>query len=207
MKKTSFILSICSLVVAIAALVIVLVPCSKQENTTSGELAECSDTQNCEGIAYFNLDELVANYQYAIELQQAFEKKAKEIDEDITRRRTKIENEDKELAEKVNKGLTTRTVAEQKYNELQKKVVDFQNYGQQKQNELAEEQQVILNNIANSVMEYVKKYNSTHNYALILSTQGNLLTQPVVNASESLNITAELIEGINADYLASKSKK
>ncbi len=207
MKKTSFILSICSLVVAIATLVIVLVPCCKHENAPADEVTEHSDSQNCEGIAYFNLDELVANYQYAIELQQAFEKKAKGIDEDITRRRTKIENEDKELAEKVNKGLTTRTVAEQKYNELQKKVAEFQNYGQQKQNELAEEQQVILNNIANSVMEYVKKYNSTHNYALILSTQGNLLSQPVVNASESLNITAELIEGINADYLASKSKK
>ena len=56
-------------------------------------------------------------------------------------------------------------------------------------------------------MEYVKKYNATHNYSVILSTQGNLLSQPVVTAAESLNITSELIEGLNAEYQANKSKK
>ncbi len=206
MKKTAFILSICSLLVAIAALVLNFVPCNKTAEC-SGEEEQVSSKTETEGIAYFNLDEVISAYQFAIDLQQAFEQKAKGINDDVNRRRTKIENEDKELAEKLNKGLITRSVAEVKYNDLQNRVAEFQQFGQQKQNELAEEQQVILNNIANAVMEYVKKYNATHNYSVILSTQGNLLSQPVVTAAESLNITAELIEGLNAEYQANKSKK
>ena len=206
MKKTAFILSICSLLVAIAALVLNFVPCNKTAEC-SGEEEQVSSKTETEGIAYFNLDEVISAYQFAIDLQQAFEQKAKGINDDVNRRRTKIENEDKELAEKLNKGLITRSVAEVKYNDLQNRVAEFQQFGQQKQNELAEEQQVILNNIANAVMEYVKKYNATHNYSVILSTQGNLLSQPVVTAAESLNITAELIEGLNAEDQANKSKK
>ncbi|HCY73930.1 MAG TPA: hypothetical protein DHU75_07650 [Rikenellaceae bacterium] len=204
MKKTTLILSICSLLVAVAALVLSFIP-EKAEGNTPAEKSEQID--NSEGIAFFNLDEVIAGYQMAIDLQQGFEKKAKGIDDDVTRRRSKIESEDKDLADKLNKGLITRSVAEVKYNDLQKRVAEFQQYGQQKQGELAEEQQVILNNIANSIMEYVKKYNTTHNYSLILSTQGGLLPQPVVIGSESLNITSELIEGLNAEYAANKSKK
>ena len=197
-------MSICSLLVAVAALVLSFIP-EKAEGNTPAEKSEQID--NSEGIAFFNLDEVIAGYQMAIDLQQGFEKKAKGIDDDVTRRRSKIESEDKDLADKLNKGLITRSVAEVKYNDLQKRVAEFQQYGQQKQGELAEEQQVILNNIANSIMEYVKKYNTTHNYSLILSTQGGLLPQPVVIGSESLNITSELIEGLNAEYAANKSKK
>jgi len=204
MKKTTLILSICSLLVAVAALVLSFIP-EKAEGNTPAEKSEQID--NSEGIAFFNLDEVIAGYQMAIDLQQGFEKKAKGIDDDVTRRRSKIESEDKDLADKLNKGLITRSVAEVKYNDLQKRVAEFQQYGQQKQGELAEEQQVILNNIANSIMEYVKKYNTTHNYSLILSTQGGLLPQSVVIGSESLNITSELIEGLNAEYAANKSKK
>ena len=206
MKKTPIILSICSLLVAVAALVLTLVPCCKKTECSGTEEQTATENESA-AIAYFNLDEVISSYQFAIDLQQAFEKKANGINDDINRRRTKIENEDKELAEKLNKGLITRSVAEIKYNDLQQRVAEFQQYGQQKQSELAEEQQVILNNIANAVMEYVKKYNATHNYALILSTQGDLLSQPVVTASESLNISAELIEGLNAEYQANKSKK
>lgn len=206
MKKTSNILSICALVVAAAALVLTFV--SKSPKTkVAGSTESTAVAENTSGIAYFNLDEVVANYQMAIDLQQSFEKKANGINDDVTRRRTKLENEDKDLADKLNKGLITRSVAEVKYNDLQKKIADFQQFGQQKQNELAEEQQVILNNIANSVMEYVKKYNSEHHYDLILSTQGNLLSSPVVDAAASLNITSELIDGLNAEYQNNKSKK
>lgn len=206
MKKTSNILSICALVVAAAALVLTFVTGSPKCGHAEAS-AEGAPAANAEGIAYFNLDELVAGYQMAIDLQQNFEKKATGINDDVTRRRTKLENEDKDLADKLNKGLITRSVAEVKYNDLQKKVADFQQYGQQKQNELAEEQQVILNNIANAVAEYVKNYNAEHNYIAIFSTQGNLLASPVVTAAESINITAELIEGLNAEYASSKSKK
>ena len=152
------------------------------------------------------MDEVVSNYQMAIDLNASFEKKAKGINDDLERRNKKLENEQKELADKLNKGLVTRSTAEVQYGKLQEKVASFQQLLQQKQNELAEEQSVMLNNVANAIGEYVKKYNEEKGYTMILSTTSGLLSQPIVDADASLNITAEIIEGLNNEYQASKKK-
>ena len=200
-KNLPLILSICSLVAAIAALVCVFV---LPADTTPAAEVEQSEQSVSTGTVYFNLDQVLARYDMSIKLQADFEKKAKSVDQEITRRRTKLENEDKDLSDKLNKGLMTRSTAEVKYNELQKKVADFQQYGQQKQAELAEEQQVILNNIANSVMEYVQKYNAQKGYDLVLATQGALLSTPVVTGNAALDITEEIIKGLNEEYNSKK---
>lgn len=200
-KNLPLILSICALAAAIAALVLVLVPCC-QKSGDKQETTECSVASGA--IVFFNLDKVIESYDMAKKMQADFETKAAGIDKELARRQSKLEAEDKDLADKLNKGLIIRSVAEVKYNELQQKAADFQNYLNQKRGELAEEQQVMLNSIANSVMEYVQKYNSEHNYSLILSTQGNLLTQPVVAGDSAIDITADIISGLNAEYAASK---
>ena len=200
-KNLPLILSICSLVAAIAALVCVFV---LPADTTPAAEVEQSEQSVSTGTVYFNLDQVLARYDMSIKLQADFEKNASGVDQELTRRRTKLENEDKDLADKLNKGLMTRSTAEVKYNELQKKVADFQQYGQQKQAELAEEQQVILNNIANSVMEYVQKYNAQKGYDLVLATQGALLSTPVVTGNAALDITEEIIKGLNEEYNSKK---
>ena len=200
-KNLPLILSICSLVAAIAALVCVFV---LPADTTPAAEVEQSEQSVSTGTVYFNLDQVLARYDMSIKLQADFEKKASGVDQELTRRRTKLENEDKDLADKLNKGLMTRSTAEVKYNELQKKVADFQQYGQQKQAELAEEQQVILNNIANSVMEYVQKYNAQKGYDLVLATQGALLSTPVVTGNAALDLTEEIIKGLNEEYNSKK---
>ena len=203
MKKTPLILSICALLVAIAALVLTIVPLNKATKAEAeAEAAEAAAAN----VAYFFIDEVVAGDQMAIDQNAAFEKKAKSINDDLERRNNKLENEQKDLADKLNKGLVTRSTAEVQYGKLQEKVASFQQLLQQKNNELAEEQQVILNNIANAVGEFVKKYNEEKGYTMIFSTTSGLLSQPVVDAEPGLNITADIIEGLNNEYQASKKK-
>lgn len=204
-NKLTLILSIASCLVALAALVLVLVlPGRKAADSASAAPVERTSLSQ---VAYFNIDQVVAAYQMSIDLQANFEKKAQGINDDLTRRNSKLENEQKELADKLNKGLITRSTAEVQYNKFQEKVNSFQQLTQQKNNELAEEQQVMLNNIANAVSEYVKKYNETKGYELIFSTAGDLLSQPVVTADSALDISQEIIDGLNAEYQASKSKQ
>ena len=203
MKKTPLILSICALVIACAALVIAIVPINKASKAEAeAEAAEAAAIN----VAYICIDEVVAGYQMAIDQNAAFEKKAKSVNDDLTRRNNKLENEQKEIADKLNKGLVTRSTAEVQIGKWQEKVASFQELTQQKSNELAEEQQVILNNIANAVGEYVKKYNEEKGYTMIFSTTSGLLSQPVVDAEPGLNITADIIEGLNNEYQASKKK-
>ena len=203
MKKTPLILSICALVIACAALVIAIVPINKASKAEAeAEAAEAAAIN----VAYICIDEVVAGYQMAVDQNAAFEKKAKSVNDDLTRRNNKLENEQKEIADKLNKGLVTRSTAEVQIGKWQEKVASFQELTQQKSNELAEEQQVILNNIANAVGEYVKKYNEEKGYTMIFSTTSGLLSQPVVDAEPGLNITADIIEGLNNEYQASKKK-
>ncbi|MBP5488822.1 MAG: OmpH family outer membrane protein [Bacteroidales bacterium] len=203
MKKTPIILSICALVAALAALALTIIPCDKASKAEAeAEAAEAAAVN----FAYFNIDEVVAGYQMAIDLNASFEKKAKGINDDLERRNKKLENEQKELADKLNKGLVTRSTAEVQYSKLQEKAAAFQQLLQQKNNEMAEEQQVMLNNVANAIGEYVKKYNEEKGFTMIFSTTSGLLSQPVVDADAALNITSEILEGLNGEYAASKKK-
>ena len=73
MKKTPLILSSCALILACAALVLTIVPFNKaSEAETAAEEAEAAASN----IAYFVVDEVVAGYQMAIDLNASFEKKA-----------------------------------------------------------------------------------------------------------------------------------
>ena len=69
---------------------------------------------------------------------------------------------------------------------------------------MAEEQQVMMNQIADAIATYVKEYNATHNYALILTTAGNVISTPVVTGDSRLDITEELLAGLNAAYISTK---
>lgn len=202
MNKTSLILSICALAVAVASFFVNPFT-AKSEEPAAETIGQAASSD----IAYFNMDQVLSSYQMAIDLQASFEKKAQGINDDLTRRNNKLENEQKELADKLNKGLVTRSTAEVQYNKWQEKVNDFQQLTQQKNNELAEEQSVMLNNIADAVANYVKSYNATKGYAAIFSTSGSLLTQPVVTADSALDITQAIIDGLNAEYASNKKSK
>ena len=84
---------------------------------------------------------------------------------------------------------------------------NFQNYAAQKQQEIAEEQQVMMNKIADAINTFVLKYNEKMGYAMILTTQGDLLPAPVVTADPKLDITDDILEGLNAEYVANKGKE
>ena len=87
---------------------------------------------------------------------------------------------------------------------MQEQQQDYQQYALRKQQEMAEEQQVMMNQIANAIAEYVQAYNVEHQYAMIIATAGNILSTPVVTADPKLDITEELLAGLNAEYIKTK---
>jgi Skp family chaperone for outer membrane proteins len=70
-----------------------------------------------------------------------------------------------------------------------------------------EEQQVMLNQIADAINTYIQKYNEVKQFAMIISTQGDILASPVVSADPELDITDELIAGLNEEYIKTKNNK
>ena len=171
--------------------------------TSNEQKEEC--TQGA--IVYFNLDRVIAEYDMANELRSVVETKVNSINQEVTRRGNKLQKDINTFREKINKGLLTQSVAESQNQKLMEQQSSFETYAAQKQQEILEEQQVMMNQIADAISTYVKEFNAEKKYAMIIATQGDILSAPVVTAAENLDITDELLEGLNAAYIKSKSNK
>lgn len=157
-------------------------------------------------IVYFNMDRVLAEYDMYNELRAVVETKVNSIQAEITRRENKLTRELNDFNNKLEKGLLTQSVAQAQQQKLQQQQQSYQKYVVEKQKEMAEEQQVMLNNIMNAINEYIQKYNEEKQFSLILTTSGDLLTAPVVAGSASLDITEEILKGLNDEYVRNKDK-
>ena len=166
-----------------------------------------SDTVAVAGsIVFFNIDKVLENYDMANDLMSAFETKANNINQEVQRRVNKFQKDANDFQNKINKGLMTQSTAQVQSQKLQEQQANVESYANQKQQEILEEQQVMLNQISDAIDTFVKEYNETMGYAMILASQGEILPMPVVTGDAALDITDALIEGLNAAYVKEKGK-
>ena len=197
MKKTLILLGA-------AAVMAVAVSCN-QNQAAAPAATEASDSVAVAGsIVYFNMDKIMEGYDMANDLNSVFETKTSGIQSEIDRRGKKLEKDAADFQSKVDKGLLTTSVAQAQYQKLQQQQQSYQQYVVSKQQEMTEEQQVMMNQMANAIAEFVAEYNVEHQYALILATAGNILSTPVVTGDPKLDITEDLLAGLNAAYIKTK---
>ena len=202
MKNVSLIISIVALAVATVFGVISL---SNGEKNANVAVEEAADAVASKGdIVYIDLDRILMEYDMANDLRAVVETKVQNIEAEITRKGKKLEKDVKEFQEKVNKGLMTRSVAEVQQQKLMQQEQDFNNYAAQKQAEIQEEQLVMMNQLADAIQTFINKYNEEKQYAMILSNNGG---SPVVTANPALNITDDVLAGLNDEYIQSKNNK
>ena len=202
MKKT---LIVCGA----AALLALAASCNQNQTAAPAAVATADSTAVAGSIVFFNMDQVMEGYDMANDLNSVFETKTSGIQAEIDRRGKKLEKDATDFQNKVDKGLLTTSVAQAQYQKLQQQQQEYQEYVVRKQQEMAEEQQVMMNQIANAIAEYIQEYNAEHQYALILTTAGAILSTPVVAGDPKLDITEDLLAGLNAAYIKTKeaSKK
>ena len=197
MKKIASILS--------AAVVLTLGLAGCNNAATAPEANVKSDSTAVAGsIVFFNIDKVVESYDMANDLRSVVETKVSGIQAEIDRRGNKLQKDANDFQNKMDKGLLTTSVANAQYQKLQQQQNDYQQYVVRKQQEMQEEQQVMLNQIMNAISEFVQEYNVEKQYALILTTSGDILPAPVVTGSAALDITDDILAGLNAAYVKTK---
>ena len=203
MKNVSLIISIVALAAATVFGVLSLSKGGKNVETAVEEAA--SDAVASKGdIVYIDLDRILMEYDMANDLRSVVETKVQNIEAEVTRRGKKLENDVKEFQEKMNKGLMTRSVAEVQQQKLLKQEQDFNNYAAQKNQEIQEEQVVMMNQLGDAIKTFIDKYNEEKQYAMIITNNGG---SPVVTANPALNITDDVLAGLNDEYIKSKNNK
>ena len=197
MKRATLILGLAAAFLAVS--------CNVTPGAQNNENKE--ETPSMKGaIVFFNLDTVTQEYDMANDLRSVVETKINSISEEVNRKGNKLQKDVNAFQEKIDKGLMTRSVAEVQSQKLQKQQADFQNYAAQKQQEINEEQSVMMNQIADAIKTFVDKYAEEQGFAMVLTTQGEVLPAPVVTGSSDLDITQAIIDGLNEEYVKEKAK-
>ncbi len=203
MKNTSLILSIISLIAVVVFGILALTKDGKKAEATEGEATETVAAEKG-AIVYVDLDRILMEYDMANDLRSVVETKVQNIQAEVNRRGKKLEKDVTEYQEKIQKGLMTRSVAETQGQKLQQQEIEFNNYAAQKQQEIQEEQVVMMNQLGDAIQTFITKYNEEKQYAMILTNTGGA---PVITAEATLDITDDVLAGLNEEYIAGKNQK
>ena len=209
MKKTPLILSIIALVVALAAAVLSVVKPDFKTKKAATEAADSLSTGAITAVAgdivYVQLDSLIANYDMYNDLMTAFQSKVQGIQVELSKRGRRLESDAKAFENQVQKGLLTRSAAEEQQNKLLQRQQNLQNDMAKKDAEVQEEQAVLNNQVYYAVKDFIERYNEEHQFSLILTTSG--VTNTVLNVNPGLDITADVLKGLNEEYIKNRNTK
>ena len=201
MKNTSLILSIISLIAVVTFGIITL---TKGGSKTEAPAEGTAAAVEAGAIVYVDLDRILTEYDMANDLRSVVETKVQNIQAEVNRRGKKLENDVLDFQNKIDKGLLTRTNAEVQGQKLQQQELEFNNYAAQKQQEIQEEQVVMMNQLGDAIKTFIDKYNEEKQYAMILTNSGGA---PVITGDAALDITDDVLAGLNEEYIKTKNEK
>lgn len=185
---------------AIASVVAVLLAAGCQTPTTTTVAVPTADSTAL-SIAYVNTDSLLLGYEYAIKMNDDLMRKVESSRADFNQKYTVFQQDAVEFQRKVNNnGFLSLERAQSEQQRLQKAEQDLQELNERLQNELAREQARLSQELHDTLSTFLKQY-AEGRYSLILS---NNLGDNVLYSIAALDITADVIEQLNARYTTSK---
>jgi outer membrane protein len=153
-------------------------------------------------IAYINIDTVVNNYDLYFDLKQKFEKKYKTSEAELASRERAYKKEVEDYQYKVQRGLVTRSDAQNLEQQILNEQQDLLKLQEDLRMELAEEEQVMLRQVLNSIMLYLEELRSTFKYQFVFGTTA--IGGNVLYADKNLDITRHVIKGLNEKYRQEK---
>jgi len=146
-------------------------------------------------IAYIDVDSLLANYAFYQDLAEEMTRKEENYRLALTEENNKLQKEYAEHQKKIQNGVYSSVErAQSEENRYQKRNQALLEKSDKYSQELLAESNANSQKISETVDNFIKEYNKTHGFNLIISKASLLY------ADEALNITAEILDGLNAAY-------
>lgn len=187
-----------------SAMIVLFAQCAGNSNQNAANSpVQANETANLK-IAYVEIDTLLSKYNFCIDLNEVMVKKSENVRLTLNKKATELQKQQQDFQNKYqNNAYATPERAQQEYDRIVKLEQDLQALSNKLQAELVSEQEKNNLMLRDSINTFLKEFNKTKGYSLILSNTGldNLLY-----ANESFNITQEILEGLNARYSSTKKK-
>lgn len=165
--------------------------------TSAPATATATATSNMK-IAYVEIDSLLTKYRFWNDLNEQMIKKEENIRTTLNEKAKALDAAMREFQRKYeNNGFVSQESAQQQQARLVKQQQELQALQEKLSKDLADENQKNSLQLRDSINSFLKIYNQTKGYSLIISNTGfdNLLY-----ADPAYNITQEIVDGLNARY-------
>ncbi len=196
MNKITYLIKGCAACACIALFTQCAGNADTKTTTKSGETAPVVTGEL--KLAYVDVDSLLSKYNFCIDLNEAMMKKEENIRMTLNQKAANLEKDQKEFQKKYeNNAFISPERAQQEYNRLMKAQQDLQELSNKLSSELATETAKNNLQLRDSINNFIQSYNAAKGYNMIFSNTGfdNLLY-----ADKSMNITKEIVDGLNARY-------
>lgn len=185
-----------STIVLSSAMILGFCQC-KQQETVNDQAQQETAPVAVSGlkIAVVDVDSLLANYAFYQDLAEEIFRKQENYSLVLTEEKNKIEQDIKDFNRKVEMQVFSSAERQNaEYNRIGRRQQSLEEKAQKYSQELENESASNSQKIGETVDAYIKKYNKTHGYNLIINKASALFSD------QALDITAEILEGLNAEY-------
>ena len=150
-------------------------------------------------MAYIDLDSLQSNYQYYKKIKGEYERKQLASNDEITNMQKRYQNRAMQLQQKgPTMNQQEHEAAMKEINQMQQ---DLQTKKQSLDNELFNYNSKMKEDILSRIQNFLKEYNKDGKYDYIFSYEPGFMFYK----DTSLNITNDVIAGLNALYVKNKN--
>ena len=180
-------------------------PAAAAPVTYSGETLKIAyvDIGETLKIAYVDIDTLLISYSLWIELNEEMIRKEESVRATLNEKAKSLQSEYEEFERKLNNNaFATRERAEAEQKRILKKREELEEISERLTNELAIENNKNSVLFRDSINAYIRDYNKEHGYNIILSRIGD----NILYIDNAMNITQEIVDGLNARHEKSKKK-
>lgn len=147
-------------------------------------------------IAYVNLDSVLMNYTFAIEASDKLMSKQEDARVKLNTKMRTFQNEVAEFQRKIeNNAFLSRQRMESEQQKLAKKEQEIQELDAKLTQDIMLETQKMNMQLNDSLATFLQVYNADKRYHIII---GNTANDNVLMADPAYNITADVINGLNA---------
>ncbi|AHM58949.1 outer membrane chaperone skp (omph) [Flammeovirgaceae bacterium 311] len=187
------------LLVAVAVLFYLHFAGAREVASVGGSTVQAGAPRAKTVIAYINSDSLLNNYEFFKDIEKELQLVEQKYTSEYTNRARGLESEIQTFQQTAQN--MTMGQAKAREEELMRKQNNLMQYQQSLSQRLMQEQAKYQDSLYAEVRDYVKVYGEQNNLDVVLTYQKG---SGVIYASDSLNITQDVIAGLNERYKQTK---
>lgn len=156
-------------------------------------------------MVYVNLDILNEKYEYIKDVNTSAKAEQSSLEKQYQTKGQKLQQDYVAFQQKAQGGLLSENQINTEQESFAKRKDELDKL-ELKLQELMDKIQQRSDEMYATIKDYLKEYNKTSNYNFVMAYSAGPLS-PVLIANDSLDITNDILEGLNAQYRADKGKK